>query len=127
MTDPVVERWFRYMESGDRVLLEELLHDDIVFHSPAVFTPQVGVAKARTYLVAAERMFANASFRYIAQWFADQSAVLEFTADLDGVHINGVDIIQWNSDGKITGFKVMVRPLKAIQTIVPIMGNLLEQ
>ena len=126
MTAPAIERWLQYMQSGTNALLDELLDDGIEFYSPAVFTPQKGIARARPYLVAAEQMFANTNFRYTAQWASDRSAVLEFAADLDGVHIDGVDIIQWNDGDKITEFKVMVRPLKAIQTIIPIMGRLLE-
>jgi hypothetical protein len=72
-------------------------------------------------------MFCDADFHYVAQWFDNRSAVLEFTANLDGVYVNGIDIIDWNDEDKITSFKVMVRPLRAIQLVVPKMGELLAQ
>jgi hypothetical protein len=127
MTPPVIARWINFIESGQTDDLDDLLAADAAFYSPAVFTPQEGRAKVAAYLRAAERMFRGADFRYVAQWFGDRSAVLEFTANLDSVYVNGIDIIDWNDEDKITSFKVMVRPLKAIQLVVPKMGELLAQ
>jgi hypothetical protein len=127
MTPPAIARWINFIESGHTDDLDALLAEDAVFYSPAVFTPQQGRAKVAAYLRAAERMFCDADFRYVAQWFDDRSAVLEFTANLDSVYVNGIDIVHWNDEDKITSFKVMVRPLKAIQLVVPKMGELLAQ
>jgi len=127
MTAPAIARWLEFMEHGKIDVLDDLLAPDAVFYSPAVFTPQEGRPKVAKYLRAAELMFCEANFRYVAQWFDDRSAVLEFSANLEGVHVEGVDIIHWNDEDKITSFKVMVRPLKATQTAISKMGELLAQ
>ena len=127
MTPPAITQWLDFMENGHRGVLDDLLSDDAVFYSPAVFTPQAGRAKVAAYLRAAELLFRDADFQYVGQWFDASSAVLEFTANLDGLYVNGVDIIHWNDEDKITSFKVMVRPLKAIQVVVPKMGELLAK
>ncbi len=125
MTPPVIEKWLRFMTTRDAADLDALLADDVVFYSPAVFTPQEGRAKASAYLLAAEKMFADTDFHYTNHWYADRSAVLEFRAELDGITIEGVDMIHWNEANQIESFKVMVRPLKALQTIIPKMAELL--
>jgi ketosteroid isomerase-like protein len=126
VTAPVIERWLRFIEAGQTNELDDLLAEDAVFYSPAVFTPQHGRQKTATYLRAAEKLFSASNFRYIGQWVESRSAVLEFTAEVDGLTVDGIDMIQWNDDGKITSVKVMIRPLKALQAIVPRMGELLE-
>ncbi|HRD13208.1 MAG TPA: nuclear transport factor 2 family protein [Mycobacterium sp.] len=123
---PVLERWFEIIASGGSGDVEELLADDAVFYSPAVFTPQRGRAQAAAYLRAAEKLFAGANFRYVGKWFDAHSAVLEFAAEIDGLTIEGIDMIHWNADGKIVSVKVMIRPLKALQAIVPKMAALLQ-
>ena len=123
---PVLERWFEIIASGGSGDVEELLADDAVFYSPAVFTPQRGRAQAAAYLRAAEKLFAGANFRYVGKWFDTHSAVLEFAAEIDGLTVEGIDMIHWNADGKIVSVKVMIRPLKALQAIVPKMAALLQ-
>jgi hypothetical protein len=122
----VIQQWLHIIEDGHAELIDPLLADDAVFYSPAVFTPQRGKAKCSLYLRAAERMFADTGFHYVEQWYGAESAVLEFVAEIDGVHIDGVDMIQWNQQDKITSFKVMIRPLKGLQSVIPRMGDLLE-
>lgn len=123
----MIQRWIEIIDTGRTDELHELLADDAVFYSPAVFTPQEGRAKAAAYLAAAAKLFADTGFRYVEKWYADHSAVLEFVADIDGIHVNGIDMVHWNDDGKITSVKVMLRPLKALQAVVPEMGRLLQQ
>jgi hypothetical protein len=91
-----------------------LLAEDVVFASPVVHTPQRGKAITLKYLSAALYVLFNETFRYVGEWRAARSAVLEFVTTMDGVEINGVDIIDWNEDGRIVQFKVMARPLKGI-------------
>ena len=122
---PVLERWFEIIASGGSGDVEELLADDAVFYSPAVFTPQRGRAQAAAYLRAAEKLFAGANFRYVGKWFDAHSAVLEFAAEIDGLTIEGIDMIHWNDDGKITSVKVMIRPFKALQGVIGKMAQLL--
>ncbi|MFD0452511.1 nuclear transport factor 2 family protein [Rhodococcus aetherivorans] len=107
--------------------LEDLIADDAVFSSPAVFTPQEGKARTVAYLRAALTVFSGAGFRYVDEWYNDDSAVLEFTADLDGIHVNGIDLIRWDDRGRIISFKVMTRPLKGLQALIPLMAAQLGQ
>ena len=124
-TPPVIERWLRVIENGDVAQLGEMLAEDAVFYSPAVFTPQRGRATAVAYLRAAEQMFAGTNFHYVEKWFGDHSAVLHFAAVVDGLAVEGIDMIHWNDDGKITSFKVMIRPFKALQGVIGKMAELL--
>jgi hypothetical protein len=112
-----IRKWHEVAKTGDRLALEALLASDVVFESPVVHTPQRGKAIAATYLSAAIAVLGGADFRYVAEWVGPESAVLEFVTILDGIEINGVDIIGWNADDHIDCFKVMVRPLKAIQAL----------
>ena len=125
MTPVVIERWLRIIVDGQPALIDDLLAEDAVFYSPAVFTPQVGKVKCGSYLRAAEKMFADSDFRFVGCWYAESSAILEFVAEIDGSHIEGIDMIHWNAQDKITSFKVMIRPLKGLQAVIPRMGELL--
>jgi SnoaL-like protein len=128
MTSSVIERWHQFIGGGhDPAVLDALLDDDAVFYSPAVFTPQEGRQKTTAYLMAAAKMFGGTDFRYVEEWVGDRSAVLEFAATVDGVYVNGVDLITWNDDGRIVSFKVMMRPFKGLQAIMPKMAELLQQ
>ena len=118
--------WHDIVRTRDASGLGELLADDVVFHSPVVHTPQIGRAITTMYLSAALHVFGNDSFRYIREVVGESDAVLEFETEIDGIVVNGVDMIRWNADGKITEFKVMVRPLKAINIIHQKMGEMLQ-
>jgi hypothetical protein len=125
MTPRAIQRWIDIIENGRTDELDDLLAPDAVFYSPAVFTPQEGRAKTLAYLTAASELFAGKGFHYVEQCFGDRVAILEFAAEIDGIHVNGVDIIHYNDDDKIVSFKVMLRPLKALQTVMPAMAELL--
>jgi hypothetical protein len=116
------------MEHGsDAALLADLLADDAVFHSPVVHTPQAGKAIVMAYLVAAAHVLGNDKFHYVRELVDGDEMMLEFVTEIDGTHINGVDIIRFNSEGKISDFKVMVRPLKAINKVWEMMGAQLQK
>lgn len=120
-------QWHRYMQGGaDPALLSALLADDAVFHSPVVHTPQVGKAVVMAYLVAASHVLGNASFRYVRELVDGDEVMLEFVTELDGIAINGVDIIRFDPAGQIADFKVMVRPLKAINKVWEMMAAQLQ-
>ncbi len=114
------------MAEHDSGGLEDLLADDAVFQSPAVHAPQNGKPLVAKYLRAALAVLNDPSFRYVDEWFGENSAVLEFELTIDGTYLNGVDLIRWNETGHITHFKVMVRPLRGLNAIVPLMGTLLQ-
>ena len=122
---PVVERWLQVIEDGQTAQLDDMLAEDAVFYSPAVFTPQRGRATVLAYLHAAEQMFSATNFHYVQKWYGENSAVLHFAADVDGLSLEGIDMIQWNDAGKITSIKVMIRPFKALQGVIATMAELL--
>jgi hypothetical protein len=126
-TSNTVERWHALVESQDLSRLEDLLADDVVFHSPVVHTPQRGKALATMYLTGAYYVLGKAKFRYVREVVSDTDAVLEFEAEIDGIYVNGVDMIHWNAAGEIDDFKVLVRPLKAINLLHGLMRQMLEQ
>ncbi len=112
-----IRKWHEIARTGDRLALDALLAEDVVFESPVVHTPQRGKAVTALYLRSAIAVLGGAEFRYVAEWIGAKSAVLEFVTIVDGIEINGVDITGWTADEKIDRFKVMVRPLKAIQIL----------
>ncbi len=119
--------WHEIVDTRDASALDGLLDEHVVFESPVVHTPQRGRTITKKYLDAALLVLNNGHFRYIEEWSSASSAVLEFTTEIDGIVINGVDIIRWNDAGKIVHFKVMVRPLKAIDALHRKMGDLLSR
>lgn len=118
--------WHDLVRTHDPRGLDALLADDAVFHSPVVHKPQVGKALTRMYLAAALQVFSNPTFRYVRQLAGERDAVLEFVLELDGISINGVDMISWNDEGRIVEFKVMLRPLKAVNLIHEKMAAMLQ-
>ena len=117
------KKWHQVALSGDENVLGALLHDDAVFESPVVHTPQRGADITFKYLASAIKVLNGPSFKYLGEWRGDNSAVLEFATELDGIVINGVDIIKFADDGRIVHFKVMVRPLKAINLLHKMMAE----
>ena len=126
MTMVGLDRWYAYMKSHDTKALWDLLHPDAVFESPVVHSPQRGRDITFKYLASAEKVLGGPGFTYVGEWKSANGAVLEFKTMIDGIEINGVDIITFDKDDRITRFKVMVRPLKAIQTVHQRMAAMLE-
>ena len=125
MTIATLEKWHDIVRTRNLKALDALLADDVVFHSPVVHKPQVGKAVTMQYLSAAFYVFFNDTFQYLRETTSSYDAILEFTVDIDGISVNGVDMLKWNDEGKIVEFKVMIRPLKAIQLIHQKMGDML--
>lgn len=115
-------RWHAYFHSKDAADLDALLAEDVVFESPVVHTPQRGKAICLAYLGSAAKVLGGPGFRYVGEWRADRSAILEFEQTIDGISINGIDMIWWNEENLITRFKVMVRPLKAVNLLHAMMA-----
>lgn len=125
-SDPI-HRWHEMVKTRSPRGLDTLLADDVVFHSPVVHTPQVGKAITAKYLTAAFFVFFNDSFRYVREVRSGADTILEFEVTLDGIAVNGVDMIRCNDAGQISEFKVMLRPLKAINLIHQQMGAMLAR
>ncbi len=117
------------METRNPKILDELLAKEVTFYSPIVWTPQEGKQITKLYLIAALEVFGgkNSNFTYVRQVIDKNQFILEFTTMIDGITVNGVDMIEVNDDDKIISFKVMVRPLKAINKIHEKMGEMLEK
>lgn len=118
--------WHELVKSRNAKGLDLLLADNVVFHSPVVHAPQIGKAVTIEYLAAAFHVFFNASFKYVREVTGPNDAVLEFEVDIDGISVNGVDMIKWDAEGRIIEFKVMIRPLKAINLIHQQMAAMLQ-
>ena len=127
MTGTGLEKWYAYIKSHDRAVLWDLLHPDAVFESPVVHTPQRGRDITFKYLSSAEKVLGGPGFAYIGEWRSENGAVLEFQNEIDGITVNGVDIITFDTDDRIIHFKVMVRPLKAISLLHRLMGEQLSK
>jgi hypothetical protein len=124
MTQAALGKWYAYVKSHDPAALGALLHPDVVFESPVVHTPQRGRGSTAKYLTSALAVLNGPSFRYTGEWLNENGVVLEFETEIEGIVINGVDIITFSADGElITRFKVMVRPLKAINLLHRLMGE----
>jgi len=119
--------WHELVRARNVAGLDTLLADDVVFHSPVVHTPQAGKAITARYLTAAFHVFFNESFRYVREIVGSRDAALEFQVEIDGIAVNGIDLIKWNDAGRIVEFKVMIRPLKAINLIQQKMAALLNK
>ena len=135
----VVKKWYEVMKSNDMDELDELLAEDVIFYSPVVYTPQKGKDITKMYLMAAGGVFGErtnkevsdsnknqSNFRYIKEIIGQKSALLEFESEMEGIYVNGVDVISWNEEEKIIEFKVIVRPLQAVNMLHQKMKTMLE-
>jgi hypothetical protein len=126
MTIDTLATWHALVESRNAKGLSSLLADKVVFHSPVVHTPQVGKAITIQYLSAAFHVFFNESFKYVREIAGPSDAVLEFEVEIDGIRVNGVDMLKWDGEGRVVEFKVLIRPLKAINLIHQKMAAVLQ-
>ena len=122
-----IKEWHEIVKSGNTEKLSSIIDSDCIFYSPVVFTPQKGKELTIKYLSAAALVFGDDSFKYIKEVINEKNACLEFELKLNGIEINGVDLISWNDKNKISEFKVYIRPLKGVQLIHELMGGTLEQ
>ena len=138
--EETIQKWHRFMRGDLPGGLDELLHDDVVFYSPVVFTPQEGKAITKLYLQAAAQALpgdaskgseasgeGSGKFRYVKEVLSGNEAVLEFETQVAGKYVNGIDMITCDDDGKIVSFKVMIRPKKAIEAVHAQMAAMLEK
>ncbi len=123
-----LKKWHEVIEGGSSPdALAAIIREDAVFHSPVVHTPQVGRPIVVAYLAAAGKTLGNESFEYVRELVDGDNAMLEFTTEMDGIHVNGIDLIRFDKDGMIADFKVMVRPLKAVNKVWEQMAAQLER
>lgn len=135
-----IEKWYEVIKSDNPDKYDEVLAEDCVFYSPVVYTPQRGREITKMYLMAAGGVFggedspkkildekSTSKFKYIKEIIGENSAVLEFETEIDGIYVNGIDLISWNDENKITEFKVIVRPLQAVNKLHQQMQDMLER
>jgi hypothetical protein len=128
MTKAALTKWYGYAKAPNAAVLHELLDPAVVFESPVVHTPQRGRDITSKYLSSAVAVLNGPAFRYVGEWLNGNGAVIEVETEVGGITINGVDIITFSADGeRITHFKVMVRPLKAINLLHQLMGERLAK
>jgi hypothetical protein len=121
----IIDQWYHVARSGDFSGLDTMIHDDAVFESPVVHTAQRGKAITIKYLSAAVVTLKNPNSEFVGEWSGDNSVIVEFKSEIDGITINGIDMIGFDEAGLITHFKVMVRPLKALNLLHQKMGEML--
>jgi hypothetical protein len=126
MTASALARWHQVVTTKDPGLLADLLADDVVFRSPAIFAPQPGKVLTTGYLTAALAVL-GPTLRYLHEWSDEDSAVLEFEAEVGGRTLHGVDMLRWNDDGRLTSFTVMVRPFSGLQQLMAAMVTELDR
>ncbi len=126
MSMNALDSWHQLLATQDAKRLQTLIAANAVFHSPVVHTPQIGRTLTTLYLSAAFKVFYNDTFRYVREVVGPTDAILEFEVEIDGIKVNGVDMMKWNTDGQIVDFKVMLRPLKAVNLIHQKMAAMLE-
>lgn len=138
MIEHVVARWHAYLGGELPGGLDDLLDDDVVFYSPIVYTPQRGKEITSLYLQAAAQTFAGSGssskrdpdsgerFHYTKSVIGGDTAVLEFETTMLGKYVNGVDIIRCNDEGRIVEFRVMIRPLQAVNLVHQQMAAMLD-
>ena len=127
MIEATLQKWHDYMDGKGQINLDDILAEDVVFHSPVVHTPQKGKDITKKYLSGAAMVLGKNDFQYVRTVASGNDAVLEFTAEIEGIHINGIDLIRVNDEGKIIDFKVMLRPLKAVNIVHKGMAAMLEK
>ena len=125
MNEPI-SKWHEVVKNRDYNLLTEILHNDVIFYSPVVYSPQRGKDITLKYLAAASEVFNSSNFQYIKEINNKKFASLEFTLTIDDTEINGIDLISWDDAGLITEFKVFIRPLQGVNLIHKLMQQMLE-
>ena len=122
----LINKWHEVVDADDLNALDSIIADDAVFSSPVVFTPMEGKEITMMYLHAAGQSFNMQKFKYTKEIHDGMNSVLEFETYIDDISVNGIDMIEWNKEGKISNFKVMIGPFKAVQKVQEKMVEALE-
>jgi len=120
-----IHAWHENFLSGNHDFLDDILDENVVFKSPVVFKPLEGKLITKMYLMAAGQSFNMENFKYVRELHDGLQSVLEFETLIDDISVNGIDMIQWNEHGKIVDFKVMVRPIQAVNKVHEKMAEVL--
>ena len=122
-----LQQWHEFVKTGNTDIFDEILAEDVIFYSPVVWKPQAGQYLTKMYLMGAMHVLGKGGFHYLKEIISENQACLEFETQIGEIIVNGVDIISWNEAGKITEFKVMIRPKKAVEAVWKEMVAMLEK
>ena len=121
-TKQALEKWHQMIKTGDLSNLNELLADDVVFRSPVAFKPYEGKRVVFFILTNVIQVFEN--FTYHREFYTEdcENVVLEFSANVSGKSLKGIDMVRFNGQGKIIDFEVMIRPMSGLAALAEKMG-----
>ena len=111
-------------EAKDFEAGRDLFTDDVTFRSPFVHTPYEGIDALAFLLGNVVQLFEN--FKYLSQVETGDTAVLMFEATVNEKQLQGVDILKFDDEGKITELTVMVRPMTGLAALGEEMGRRIE-
>lgn len=122
-----IEQWHKMVDEKDLSKLGDFLSEEAVFRSPMAHTPYPG--KMAVYFALSNVIEVFENFTYHREFISetDNSAMLEFTADVSGKSLKGVDIITFNEAGLITEFEVLIRPMSGLSALAEQMAPRMEK
>ena len=126
ITQTAITRWHEMLETRDMSILNELLADDVVFRSPVAFHPYPGKQVVFFILTNVIQVFEN--FSYHREFLSEDgnNVVLEFSANVGDKKLKGIDMIQFNDEGQIIDFEVMIRPKSGLEALAIEMGQRIQ-
>ena len=119
--------WHQMVATGNLDALPGLLHPDALFRSPMAFAPYVSAGAVALVLNTALKVFENFKYHRELASADGLNVVLEFSANVGDKQLKGIDLIRFDSAGRIVEFEVMVRPLSGLQALGQEMGRRLGQ
>lgn len=126
ITKQAITRWHEMLETRDMSILNELLADNVVFRSPVAFQPYPGKQVVFFILTNVIQVFEN--FTYHREFLSEDgnNVVLEFSANVGDKKLKGIDMIQFNDEGQIIDFEVMIRPKSGLKALAVEMGQRIQ-
>jgi hypothetical protein len=109
------------VEARDLQAMETVLHPDVVFRSPAVFKPYEGRETVLRLLGHVIEVLED--FRYTDELTGDRLHGLVFEARTGDRSLQGWDLLELDSDGRVRVLTVMIRPLTALIGVAERMGE----
>jgi 2,4-dienoyl-CoA reductase (NADPH2) len=112
-----MQKWHAMVAEGNLGELGSILSPNAVFRSPMAHTPYPSAQAVQLILGTVVKVFENFTYHREFANPAGNSVVLEFSAQVNGKDVKGIDMIQFDDEGRITDFEVMVRPMSGLQAL----------
>ena len=122
-----LDTWHDFVKNKNYENISDFIDENATLYSPIVFTPVKGSFMVGMYLMAASEIIANGKFKYVREVVDSNNAILEFETEINGIIVEGVDMIKFTKEGKLKEIKVMVRPLQAVNVVHEKMGEYLKK